>query len=79
MRVELNLFASLKRYLPGKSDGNPCIMEVTEGTSVQELLDQFSIPAHVSKIIFLNGIHATGNEVLKDGDRLGVFPPVAGG
>jgi molybdopterin converting factor small subunit len=27
----------------------------------------------------LNGIHARGDEVLKDGDRVGAFPPVAGG
>jgi molybdopterin converting factor small subunit len=27
----------------------------------------------------LNGIHAQGDEVLKEGDRVGAFPPVAGG
>jgi molybdopterin converting factor small subunit len=31
------------------------------------------------KIIFLNGIHASGEETLREGDRVGVFPPVAGG
>jgi len=30
-------------------------------------------------MIFLNGLHATGDEVLREGDRVGVFPPVAGG
>jgi molybdopterin converting factor small subunit len=37
------------------------------------------VPLETVKLIFLNGIHAKDNEVLKDGDRLGVFPPVAGG
>jgi molybdopterin synthase sulfur carrier subunit len=38
-----------------------------------------SIPPEAPKVIFLNGVHAKGDEVLKDGDRLGAFPPVAGG
>jgi molybdopterin converting factor small subunit len=38
-----------------------------------------NIPPEAPKVIFLNGVHATGNEVLKEGDRVGAFPPVAGG
>ena len=79
MKVELNLFASLKGYLPPKAKGNPCTVEVGEGTKVRGLLEQLKIPAHAVKLVFLNGVHARGEEVLKDGDRVGVFPPVAGG
>jgi molybdopterin converting factor small subunit len=31
------------------------------------------------KLIFLNGLHAQGDEILSEGDRVGVFPAVAGG
>lgn len=78
MRVELRLFASLRRYLPD-NDGSNSIMEVGEGTTIQGLLDRLDIPPDIPKLIFLNGTHARADTVLKDGDRVGVFPPIAGG
>lgn len=79
MQVELRLYASLGRYLPENREGNSCIMEIDPGTTVQGLLHKLNIPPEAPKVIFLNGIHARGDEVLKEGDRLGAFPPVAGG
>jgi sulfur-carrier protein len=79
MKVELRLYASLGRYLPENREGNFCIMEIDPGTTVQKLLHKLNIPPEAPKVIFLNGIHARGDEVLKEGDRLGAFPPVAGG
>jgi molybdopterin synthase sulfur carrier subunit len=79
MKIELRLYASLGRYLPEKKEGNSCIVEVEPGTTIRELFLRFRIPPEERKIIFLNGIHAQGDEVLKEGDRVGAFPPVAGG
>jgi len=79
MKIEVNLYASLAKYLPKNSEGKPCIMEVGEGANVRQLLEQLKVPSDVVKIIFLNGAHAGTDATLKDGDRLGVFPPVAGG
>jgi len=79
LKIELNLYASLTKYLPKKSGGNSCVVEVEEGTRVKELIAQMSIPQEAPRFIFLNGVHAQGDEVLKDGDRVGAFPPVAGG
>ncbi len=79
MKIEVNLFASLTAYLPENSAGHSCILEVEEGTTVGALLQKMKIPAGAPKIIFLNGVHAGGDEVLREGDRVGAFPPVAGG
>ena len=79
MKVELNLFASLKRYMPHNGKETSSTVEIREGTTVRGLLEQFKIPTHAVKVVFLNGVHARGDEILKDGDRVGVFPPVAGG
>ena len=80
MKVELNLFASLARFAPDKigSHGH-LILDVAEGTTIMELLNRLKIPIDKIRMIFLNGLHATGDEVLNDRDRVGVFPPVAGG
>ena len=80
MKVELNLFASLARFAPGKSGSHGHrVLDVDEGTTVMELIKGQKIPVDKIRMIFLNGLHATGEEALKDGDRVGVFPPVAGG
>jgi len=79
MEIKLNLFATLARYMPNKAKGNSCIVEVGEGTRVEDLLRALKIPANEIKLVFLNGVHARGDEILKDGDRVGIFPPIGGG
>ncbi|RPJ34311.1 MAG: MoaD/ThiS family protein [Deltaproteobacteria bacterium] len=79
MRVELRLYASLQKFLPGDSADNTRWVEMEEGATIRSLFEKFQIPLDAPKIIFLNGIHARRDEVLKDGDRVGAFPPVAGG
>ena len=80
MKVEVKLYASLGRYMPqALLERGQNYLEVGEGTTIKALLENLEVPLETVKLIFLNGIHAKDNEVLKDGDRLGVFPPVAGG
>jgi sulfur-carrier protein len=74
MKVELNLYASLARFVPRSGP-----LEVDENTTILALLRHLDVPIEKVKIIFLNGIHASGDETLHEGDRVGVFPPVAGG
>jgi sulfur-carrier protein len=74
MKVELNLYASLARFVPRTGP-----MEIDGETTILGLLRRLDVPMEKVKIIFLNGIHASGEESLKEGDRIGVFPPVAGG
>ena len=79
MKIQLNLYASLARYLPHKGKGNPCTLELVDGTTIDEVLTLLKIPSNVVKLLFLNGVHAAGDEILKEGDRVGVFPPIGGG
>jgi sulfur carrier protein ThiS len=79
MKVTLNLFATLSQYMPKKAKDRPCIIEVDEGTRVRDLLKGLKIPAKKAKLVFLNGVHSKGHEILKEGDRVGVFPPIGGG
>ena len=79
MEVTLNLFATLLQYMPHKATGSPCTIEVDEGTRVRDLLKELKIPPEKAKLVFLNGVHSKGDEILNEGDRVGVFPPVGGG
>ena len=79
MKVEINLFATLTAYLPDKVRENNRMMEVEDGTTIGELLQQLRIPSGKAKLIFLDGAHTDVGAVLKEGSRVGIFPPVGGG
>jgi molybdopterin synthase sulfur carrier subunit len=79
MKIELELYASLTPYMPKKTDENPHLVEINESITIGEFLENLKIPTGAVRIIFLNGVHARGDEILKEGDRLAVFPPLAGG
>ncbi|MBM3299194.1 MAG: MoaD/ThiS family protein [Deltaproteobacteria bacterium] len=79
MKVQLILYASLARLLPPGSSGNTCFLEVESGSTIADLMETLNVPADLVKVVFLNGRHARDGDPVKDGDRVGVFPPVAGG
>jgi molybdopterin converting factor small subunit len=79
MEIEVKLFATLRDYLPKGSSRFSCKMEVDGSTRVQDILSRLKIPDEFPKIILINGVHAKKDQLLKEGDVLSIFPPVAGG
>ena len=80
MQIHVRFYASLERHMPVQKEGTFFHeVEVDEGATVEQLLRTLHVPAGAVKLIFINGIHAQIDQILKEGDRLGVFPPVAGG
>lgn len=79
MRVQLLLYASLAKLLPPQGTGNAFTMEVEEGSSIGDLLALVKVPEDSPRIIFVNGRHAEADRELANGDRVAVFPPIAGG
>jgi molybdopterin converting factor small subunit len=79
MKVKLKLFATFRDYLPEGNDGHSIILELSDDTKVNNVLEQLKLPKDIPKIILVNGIQKTADETLKEGDTLSVFPPIAGG
>jgi molybdopterin converting factor small subunit len=80
IRVEARLYATLRKYHPEGKAGEALGYELAEGTTVQKLLEnELGVPPGEVKIVFVNGVSQDLNHVLADGDRVGIFPPVAGG
>ena len=79
MQIELALFAKLSaRYPVGGSGREPRPLEVTDGVTVGALVEQIGL-AEEQRITFVNGRHAPDALRLAPGDRLAIFPPIAGG
>lgn len=74
-QIEIKLFATLGRFIPSSAD----CYEIPSGTTVKGLLEKLKIPEEKAKLIFINGVRAGIESPLKNGDRIGIFPPVGGG
>ncbi|MEA3435609.1 MAG: MoaD/ThiS family protein [Thermodesulfobacteriota bacterium] len=79
MRIEVNLYATFKRYIKNETGANPSVLDLEGGVCVKDIIQKLKIPADSVKLIFINGVHAKRDTTLQDGDRLGLFPPVGGG
>ena len=83
MNVRLKLFASLADFLPNGAKQNEVMLDVADGQSVGALLDQHNVPRDACHLLLINGRFSPPAEaddvVLKEGDTVAVWPPVAGG
>ncbi|MDO8963988.1 MAG: MoaD/ThiS family protein [Coriobacteriia bacterium] len=79
MNVDIALFASLSEFQPdGEAGRHARTFDLPEGTTIADMIAEFGLPDQ-PRIIFVNGRHAPEPALLHDGDRLAIFPPVAGG
>ena len=80
MRIELRLFASLRKQLPPGSSRGRCDLQLSAGATIADLLARMDIPSASAQMILVNGDHDRNfDRVLADGDVVSIFPPVAGG
>jgi len=88
VEVTLKLFATLGDYLPHELNGrtrqyNELKIEVPEATSVQAVIDQFHVPPPLAHLVLVNGVfvprNARATSLLRLGDEVAVWPPIAGG
>ena len=79
MTIHLALFAYLSQYQPdGQSGRHARPIDVADGTTVGELIALLRLPDG-PRAVFVDGRHAADDRPLSDGERLAIFPPIAGG
>lgn len=79
MKVEVRVFATLRRYLPELGIGEPLVLEIQEGTTLDEIRGSLDLPAQEVKVIMRNNRQADPCDQAADGDRITFIPAVAGG
>ncbi len=77
--LEVVLFATLRKYNPNGESSDPFPMQVPEGSTIEYILKELKIPPRESKQVFVNSIRQDKDYVLKNGERVAIFPPIAGG
>jgi len=77
--IDLILYASLPRFVPGSIAGIPIPLQLPDQTTIGVVLSQAGIPDDMRLILLVNGLSATRDQDLHEDDRLAVFPTIAGG
>jgi sulfur carrier protein ThiS len=88
VEITLKLFATLSDYLPQELNGrvrvhNELPLDVVEGATVQQVIDQMHLPPRMVHLVLVNGLYVPlagrATYALNAGDALAVWPPIAGG
>lgn len=77
--VHVKLFATLRHLRPGLEIGQAFPVNLPEGTTVGDLIQVLELPQAEVKLVFVNFVARERQQVLADGDEVGIFPPVGGG
>ncbi len=82
MKLTFKLYASLTPYLPAGAKDHRVELEVRDGTSPLQVLEQHGVPQADVHLVLVNGLfvpHSERARPLREGDELAVWPAVAGG
>lgn len=84
MKITLKLYATLTDLLPAGASHNRADIEVDENVSLNEIIDRYRVPRDMAHLVLLNGVFISDTDrdergLLKAGDTLAIWPPVAGG
>ena len=79
MKIKVKLFATLRPYLGDVPSGKAVEMDISEGSTMGTLVELLKLPPDEVKICFVNGCIVELEESLKEGDEIGIFPPIGGG
>jgi sulfur carrier protein ThiS len=83
MKITFKLFATLSDYLPPQKQGNIVELDVSEGSTIADLVKQFNLPMQLVHLVLVNGKYIKPEDrnthLLIENDVLAIWPPVAGG
>ncbi len=83
MRITIKLFALLARHLPPGAKDNQADLDVADDATPAAVMAQLGLPRGHCHLVLINGAYTPPGEIdralLKDGDALAIWPPVAGG
>jgi molybdopterin converting factor small subunit len=73
MKVKIKLFASLREFGPDEQ-----VVEMPENATIDDAINSLTLPK-MALLKIVNGEHRPAKYILKEGDELALFPPIAGG
>ncbi len=79
IRVNVRLFATLRRFFPDYDPEKGIEMKAEEGSTVQNLIHTLQLPEKEARVILINGRSKNLTDTITDGDQINIFTPLGGG
>lgn len=83
IEITFKLYATLGAFLPDGAHRNQINISIPADRSVLGVLEDHNVPLESCHLVLVNGVfihpEARKDTLLKPGDALAVWPPVAGG
>lgn len=79
MKLEIRLYATLRRFSPDGAPTGVFFVILPEDSTVGAVLEKIGIGSEKVHMRMVNGVGVTDDHILKDNDRVGLFPPIGGG
>jgi sulfur-carrier protein len=79
MKIQIKLYASLRRFLPKVELGEGLEIDVSNKITIAKLVAKLKIPLEECHIILINGNLSDANSSLHPNDLIVIFPPMGGG
>jgi hypothetical protein len=76
IQIQVKLPTALAKYSPKLRSGVLFTSEIPERSTVSDLVNYLAIPETEVSMIFVNGLHRSGEFQLKNNDAVSVFPVV---
>lgn len=79
LSISVKLFALLAKFKPNGVDSSVFTIKIDKEMSIEQFIVELKLPAEKIKTISLNDKLVKKSVILQDGDRLILFPTIAGG
>ncbi len=80
MLIEVRVFAHFVDYLPPADRKEKASrIRVRTGSRIIDVIKRLGIPRGEVSLVMQNDEQSSVEQMLKDGDTVGIFPPIAGG
>lgn len=79
MKITVELQSYLDQYSPNGDDARIFSYEMVDGATVGDLIRKLHIPRELASVIAVSDEAADETRALKEGDRVTLVPPIAGG
>jgi len=79
MLVQIKLIATYQQLFPPGTQGNLITIDVSNGTTVEQVMARYNVPLDDTSVILLNGLTVPLDTALAEGDTVAAFSAIAGG
>lgn len=79
IKVNVKLFATLRRYIPDYDPDKGIDVELNEGSTVEDLIHALHLSKNEARVIIVNGISKKLTDLINNQDQVNIFTPITGG